>query len=264
MFFLISKLVGLVTTPSNLLLMLGLLGLILLLVRRRRSGLTLVTASILLTLVGGLTPLADLPLAVLEDRFPQPVLTEPPTGIISLGGTTQVELSTVRGQITLDDAAERVTETAALAVKYPQARIFLSGGSGHFADPGANTESVLTKRLLVSLGIPADRIALEDKSRTTAENAVESLAALKPKPGECWLLVTSASHMPRAVGAFRAVGFEVIPYPVDYRTTGLKDLTNFPPSVADGLEHLDLAAHEWVGLLGYWLTGKSSAVFPRP
>lgn len=263
MFFVISKLVGLVTTPSNLLFMLGALGLLLILFRRRRSGMTFVALSFLLALIA-LTPLAGLPLALLEDRFPQPVLAEPPTGVITLGGTTQVELSTVRGRITLDDAAERVTETAALAVKYPQARIFLSGGTGHFADPGANTESALTKRLLVSFGIAADRIGMDETSRTTAENAVETLAALKPKPGERWLLVTSASHMPRAVGAFRAVGFDVIPFPVDYRTTGAKDLANFPPSVADGLERLDLAAHEWIGLAGYWLTGKSSALFPAP
>lgn len=264
MFFVISKLVGFVTTPSTALFLLGLLGVLLLILRRRRAGMALCVTSILLTLAFGLTPLANVPQAVLEDRFPQPVLNEPPTGVIMLGGPVDVDLSPARNTIAMNSQAERVTETAVLAVRYPQARIFLSGGSGHFGDPGANTESALTKKLLVQLGLPAERIEMEEKSRTTAENARYSLEALKPKPGERWLLVTSASHMPRAVGTFRAVGFDVIPYPVDYRTYGLSAVTIFPESVAEGFELVDTATHEWIGLIGYWLTGKSNALFPAP
>jgi len=264
MFFIISKLVGLVTTPSTALLLLGLLGVLLLIIRRRRIGMTLCVASIILTLLLGLTPLANVPLAILEDRFPQAVVSEPPTGVIMLGGPVDVDLSPARNTVSLSNAAERVTETAVLGHRYPRARIFLSGGSGHFGDPGANTESALTKKLLVQLGLTAERIEMEEKSRTTAENAHFSLEALKPKPGERWLLVTSASHMPRAIGAFRAVGFDVIPYPVDYRTYGLSTLAVFPESVAEGLELVDVAAHEWIGLVGYWLTGKSNTLFPAP
>ncbi|MCD2175882.1 YdcF family protein [Rhizobium sp. C4] len=264
MFFVISKLVGFATTPSTAIFLLGLLGVVLLVFRRRRSGIALCVTSIVLTLALGLTPLANVPQAILEDRFPQPVITEPPTGVIMLGGPVDVDLSPARKTITVNDAAERVTETAVLAVRYPEARIFLSGGSGHFGDPGENTESALTKKLLVQLGIPADRIEMEEKSRTTAENARFSLETLKPKPGERWLLVTSASHMPRSVGAYRAVGFDVIPYPVDYRTYGMGRLMIFPESVADGLQLVDVAAHEWIGLVGYWLTGKSNSLFPAP
>jgi uncharacterized SAM-binding protein YcdF (DUF218 family) len=264
MFFVISKLVGFATTPSTAIFLLGLLGILLLMFRRRRLGFALCLTSTLLTLAFGLTPLANVPMALLEDRFPQPVVSEPPTGVIMLGGPVDVDLSPARNTVTMNDAAERVTDTAALAVRFPQARVFLSGGSGHFGDPGANTESALTKKLLVQLGIPAERIEMEEKSRTTAENARYSLEALKPKPGERWLLVTSASHMPRSVGAFRAVGFDVIPYPVDYRTYGLSRLAEFPDSVADGFELVDTAAHEWIGLVGYWLTGKTNALFPAP
>ncbi|HWU63036.1 MAG TPA: YdcF family protein [Ensifer sp.] len=264
MFFVISKLVGFATTPSTAVFLLGLLGVLLLIFHRRRVGKALCVASVVLTLLLGMTPLANIPQAILEDRFPQAVVNEPPTGVIMLGGPVDVDLSPARNTVTLSGAAERITETGVLARRFPQARIFLSGGSGRFGDPGANTESALTKKLLVQLGIPAEQIEMEEKSRTTAENARYSLEALKPKPGERWLLVTSASHMPRAVGAFRAVGFEVIPYPVDYRTFGLKDLSDFPDSVANGFQLVDLAAHEWIGLLGYWLTGKSAALFPAP
>ena len=70
----------------------------------------------------------------------------------------------------------------------------------------------------------AKRIELEGKSRNTAENATFSKALANPKPGERWLLVTSAHHMPRSVGCFRRAGFAVEAYPVDWRTRGAADL----------------------------------------
>lgn len=264
MFFVISKLVGFVTTPSNAIAIIGLVGIALILLRRRRAGASLCALSVVLLAIGGLTPVSALLLSILENRFPQPQLSAPPTGVITLGGPVDVDLSPARHTITMNGGAERVTETAVLAVRYPQARIFLSGGTGRFGDPGENTESSLTRKLLIEFGIPANRIETEDKSRTTAENAAFTYAALKPKPGERWLLLTSASHMPRAVGAFRKVGFDVIPYPVDYHTMGPGYPLGFPDSIAGGLSELDLAAHEWIGLFGYWLTERSSALFPHP
>jgi MYXO-CTERM domain-containing protein len=264
MFFVISKLVGFATTPSNAMAILGLLGLLLLLLRRRKAGTSLLALSTVLILICGLTPVSALVVSILENRFPQPELTEAPTGVITLGGPIDVDLSPARHTVAMSGAAERITDTAVMAVRYPKARIVLSGGTGRFADPGENTESGLTKKLLVEFGIPADRIEVEDKSRTTAENAALTLAMLKPKPGERWLLVTSASHMPRAVGAFRAVGFDVIPYPVDYHTMGPGYPLGFPNSLSGGLSELDLGVHEWIGLLGYWLSGRSNALFPHP
>ena len=107
------------------------------------------------------------------------------------------------------------------------------------------------------------RIQVEESSADTCENAEESLLATRPKAGEQWLLVTSASHMPRAVACFRAVGFPVIPYPVDYRTRGAESL-RAQSSISEGLRAADLAAHEWLGLLGYWLLGRTSELFPAP
>ena len=72
--------------------------------------------------------------------------------------------------------------------------------------------------------MPASRLTLEDRSRNTIENAVYSKALAQPKPGERWLLVTSALHMPRAMGAFRQAGFAVEAYPVDYQTNGWRDM----------------------------------------
>jgi uncharacterized SAM-binding protein YcdF (DUF218 family) len=108
------------------------------------------------------------------------------------------------------------------------------------------------------------RLLLEDRSRDTDENARLSKAAAHPRPGERWLLVTSAYHVPRAIGAFRRAGFAVEAYPVDWRTRGQKDFLQPLSSVSDGLKRLDTAAHEWAGLLVYWITGRSSPLFPGP
>src|SRR6185295_10248649 len=121
------------------------------------------------------------------------------------------------------------------------------------------TESEVGRRFLIDLGVPAERIEMEEMSRTTFENAAESLAIAKPKSGETWLLVTSAYNMPRAVASFRAVGFEVVPYPVDYRTRPA-DLRRPVATVVGGLELTDIAVHEWLGLLGYRLTGRTQSL----
>ena len=87
---------------------------------------------------------------------------------------------------------------------------------------------------------------------------------MQPKPGERWLLVTSAHHMPRAVGCFRRIGFDVVPYPVDWRSRGAVDLVVPFATVASGLARTDVAVKEWVGLVVYRLTGKTSELFPGP
>jgi len=115
-----------------------------------------------------------------------------------------------------------------------------------------------------SLGVPRDRITLETQSRNTAENAVFTKQLIAPKPGEHWLLVTSALQMPRAIGAFRQAGFPVEAYPVDYQTDGWKDLWSFPGSLMGGINRLNTAVHEWLGLLAYWIAGRIPVLFPGP
>jgi uncharacterized SAM-binding protein YcdF (DUF218 family) len=112
--------------------------------------------------------------------------------------------------------------------------------------------------------VPRERVIAEDRSRNTVENAEFSKALAKPQPGERWLLVTSAYHMPRAIGIFREAGFDVEPYPVDWRTSGSGDALRPFPTVGDGLRRTDTAVREWVGLLVYWLMGMSSELFPAP
>jgi uncharacterized SAM-binding protein YcdF (DUF218 family) len=147
--------------------------------------------------------------------------------------------------------------------RYPQAHIAFSGGSGRLIYDGA-TEAEFAVRLLESFGIERSRIILESRSRDTDENARFSKEVLQPKPGERWLIVTSAHHMPRAIGAFRAAGFPVEAFPVDYRTRGAIDLLRPFATLGDGLRRTDTAVREWVGLVAYRLTGRTEAFFPGP
>ncbi len=156
--------------------------------------------------------------------------------------------------------AERVTGTLALALRYPDAKVLISGGDSAIVPRGLS-EADATRRLLVEDGLDPRRILAETRSRDTYENAVYSKELAQPQPGQIWVLVTSANHMPRAVGCFRAVAFDVIPYPVDYDTgPDAQAIFDF----AGNLRILGWATHEWIGLADYRLRGRIAALFPGP
>jgi len=261
MFFTLSKLLAFATLPSNLVIVAGLIGLALTLTRWRRVGRALAAAALLLLAVLGLSPAPGLFAATLEDRFPDwNPSAAPPAGIIVLGGAIDPDLSRESGAAVLGRSFQRLTVVPELARRYPEARIVYSGGNGELM-PSAAREADYALPLLESLGVPRERLIAERESRNTAENAAFTRALVDPKPGERWLLVTSAVHMPRAVGCFRRVGFEVEPVPVG-RTASLA----MAPmrSLAEGLALLDGAAREWIGLIAYRLTGRTDALFPGP
>lgn len=263
MFFPASKILGFFALPSNLLISLALLGVLLFATRFARFGRRLVTANVLLLAIIGFSPLGNILMLPLEQRFP-PLRTDAgaPQGIVVLGGAIGPEVSFVRGEAALNEGAERLTAAAALARRFPDARIVYSGGSGRLG--GGIDEAQFALRLFTSLGIDRGRIVLEDRSRNTIENAIFSKQVADPKPGERWWLVTSAYHMPRSIGAFRAVGFDVEPYPVDFRTRGWDDAWMLFNVFSEGAARTDTAMREWVGLVAYRISGHSSALFPGP
>jgi uncharacterized SAM-binding protein YcdF (DUF218 family) len=256
MFFVLSKILGFFALPSNALIVLGLVGVAVAVLRNARAGGKLIVASLILLAIFGLSPLANALILPLEDRFP-------PTGIVVLGGAFETLVSTTRPDIPLNDAAERMTASAALALRYPEARIIFTGGVGSLLY-GGPTEGELARRFYASLGIAASRVTIEEESRDTAENARFTWPLAAPKPGERWLLVTSAFHMPRAIGAFRRVGFAVEAYPVDYRTRGVEDLARPFASLGEGLRRTDVAVREWIGLVIYRIAGRTAELFPGP
>jgi len=250
----IFQTIDFLTTLSNFIVALAVLGVALLVLRYHRTGFWLCVTATLLLAVLGLTPVSSFALGMLEDQYAVPELSSPPAGIIMLGGATEIPVSSSRHVLAINGAGERLTMTAALAIRFPQARILLSGGPGHIAADGLVTESSIARDLLTELNIQAGRISMEEHSRTTYQNAVGTTALVKPKPGEVWLLVTSAYHMPRAIASFHAAGFPVTAYPVDFRTYG----ANFPYSIPTGLENADLVVHEWLGMLAYRFAGRAT------
>lgn len=264
MFFVLSKVLGFFAIPSNLAIILGLLGAVLLVTRLARVGRCLLVASVIALALLGLSPLGNALIIPLEDRFPPWDDTHgAPDGIVVLGGGITPDVSDARHEVALNEAAERVTTAAALARRYPAARIIYSGGSGALIFSEGN-EAVSAVRILETLGVAPERVIAEEQSRNTVENAVFSMLLAMPQPGERWLLVTSGYHMPRAIGVFRKAGFPVEAYPVDWRTRGPQDALRPFSTLGSGLERADTAVREWVGLLAYWLTGRSSSLFPGP
>ena len=260
----VSKVFGFFATPSNFVILVGIVGALLLRTRFSRWGWRLVIASLLLLAVIGLSPVGNALIVPLEQRFPPwDHGRGAPHGIVVLGGALSPDVSHARDTVALNEAAERLTVIAELARRYPDARIIFSGGSGAviFAE---RPEAEFALQLLESLGVPRDRIVPEDKSRNTVENARFSRDLAQPKPGERWLLVTSAYHLPRAVGIFRKAGFPVEAYPVDWRTRGPGDAWRPFPTLGEGLRRTDTAMREWIGLAAYWMTGQTSELFPGP
>jgi uncharacterized SAM-binding protein YcdF (DUF218 family) len=263
-FFVLSKLLAFFTQASNLIVLLGLAGLALTRTRFSRAGWRLAVGSLVLILLVGFMPLGRALSIPLENRFPRWDPTGiPPAGIVVLGGAISASKLRTRGEVGINEAAERVIAVPALAKRYPAARIIYSGGdAGLFVHHGS--EADVATDLFESLGVPASRLTLEGRSRNTIENATYTKALAQPKPGERWLLVTSALHMPRAVGAFRQAGFTVEAYPVDYQTNGWEDMLDVVGGVSGGLSRTDNALHEWIGLIAYRITGKTSELFPGP
>lgn len=263
MFFYASKIFWFFIQPLNLAIFLLLLGLLAGLVRFRRISYLAFTATTLLLLAAVWTSLGQLALGALEDRFPRPAVPAQVAGIVVLGGGFEGAINLARGGYELNSAGDRFVEAAILARRYPQAKVVISGGSGSLILEG-ETDAAAAPRLLTALGVEPERLVLEDESRNTYENALFTRQLVSPQPGETWLLVTSAFHMPRSMGLFRKIDFAVTPWPVDYRTSGREGLGLFRDNQTDTLATSTLAIREWIGLVAYWLTGQIDSPFPGP
>lgn len=265
MFFYVSKIVWFFAQPSNAILLLLLAGIVLLWSRWARTGRALVLASGALLFAGGLTPLGHALLLPLEERFARANLSSasPPDGIVILGGVQDMAVSTARDAIAVKESAERLIEGVMLARRFPDIKILFTGGSDAVFDQHLS-EAQGAAALLESLGVPRKRLLLEKMAKNTFQNALYSLRLAQPRPGSRWLLVTSASHMPRAMGSFRKVGFAIEPWPVDYRTRGYQDLWRIFSKPSEGWRRIDNAAREWAGLLAYWVTDRTDTLFPGP
>lgn len=194
--------------------------------------------------------------APLEQRHPPPdELPATVDGIVVLGGSVDWRASIERGQLSLGSSAERMIAGAALARRYPDAVLALTGVSPDALS--ADFLSVPEPTTLFFGEAFADRRPLVlSAAASTYEEALLSLERLQPRPGETWLLVTSAWHMPRAWATFRTLGWTTVPYPVDPMSVGARWGWPDPPGAAGRLADVDQIVREWGAVLVYRRTGR--------
>jgi uncharacterized SAM-binding protein YcdF (DUF218 family) len=263
MFFILSKVGGFFIQPLNFVILLLFAGLVATALGRRRLAAAGSTVAFAILALSVWTSLGAMLLNPLEERYPKPAFPQKVDGIVVLGGGFEGAINLARGGYELNSGGDRYVEAAILARRYPAAKIVVTGGVGSLILKGeGDAETAL--RLFTALGVPRDRLVLENRSRNTYENAVFTKEMVTPKPGETWLLVTSAFHMPRAKALFDKAGFATVPWPVDYRTSGREGVSLFADNAVDALQATTLAIREWTGLFAYWLTGRIDSPFPGP
>lgn len=262
-FFSLSKLAWWFIEPANAVVFAIGIATILLFVGRGRLGRNILLVVAVFVGLLALLPIPNLVVTTLEQRFPRPdPLPEQVDGIILLGGAQIPQMTEEYGTPALNSGATTVTTFMWLGRHYPNAKLVFTGGTGDPLWHGI-TEAETLRLFLVQQEFDADRVIYESRSRNTYENAVFAKSLANPQPGETWILVTQALHVPRSVGTFRKAGWEVVPYSENYRygrTIGFGK----PANVREALNLFSMGVREWVGLLAYWLTGRSSAFLPAP
>lgn len=243
----VNYLIWTLIKPSHWILLAAILGIVL---WRTRLGGHCRSVTVLLLIAFGLLPTGALLMRPLETRFSKPMDPGEIDGIVVLAGSELARLSELYGELQLNSSGDRLTTFLTLANRYPNARLVHSGGS----------ETNAARAFLLGAGIAPERIRFDELGTNTCESARATHDLVSPSADETWLLVTSAFHLPRSVACFRAIGWEVVPYPADYR----RGPNPFYYGLVANLEDLDFAAHEWLGLVYYRARGHTEELFPGP
>ncbi len=250
-FFTVSKFLEPLLNPGNLLAVILIIAMVVAVIRNLRSGGWIAGGCAGLLLIVLIFPLGAWSLAPLENRFPHPAWPDRADGALILGGGESSAAFAVRGAAAMIESEGRYAAAIEAMRRYPNLRVVFSAGQDVDAARAA----------LEQLGADMRRITFEKHARNSWENFLFSKPVARPRPGETWLLITHASQIPRAMGIARKLNWRFLPWPVDYRT-GLAP--TFGLQFSDNLFNLDIATHEWEGLVAYWATGRSTALFPAP
>lgn len=264
MFFLLSKILWIAINPFNVILALLVLGW-LLLFKKPAVGKRLIGMGLLIIFLAGSGFLPGIMMRSLENRIPAGTIPSKINGVIVLAGMVNMK-SSRKGLIELTEQSDRIIEGIIMVQRYSGAKLIIIGGSGSLKQGENLKEADYLKKLAISLGVNEERIFIERNSRNTHEHAVALAKILHTEEGWQWVLITSAFHMPRSLGCFMKEGLNVIPYPVDYKTT--VDVSNnfsivsFLPTMGN-LSSFNIALHEWLGLVTYRFMSYTGSVFPE-
>ena len=261
LFFWVSKLGWYIISPFNFIFILLIAVWMFLFFKKQRSGYILLSCIIIFLILIAFIPIGKILIAPLEKRFEtNPDLPKTVGGIIVLCGSMDPILSNLWNQEEIHGSVERELSFISLAKIYPEAKLIYTGGSSSFLHQELK-EADIAKYFFLNQGIDVSRIVFERNARNTYENAILSMNRTHVDTNKPWILITSAYHMPRSVGIFCKLGWNIIPYPVDHRTRPQGNII-FDYNLAGHMSNLGLAIHEWLGLVIYYFTGKSSDIFP--
>lgn len=255
MFFYFGKIAGLIFGPAGLVMILLIAAFIF--YRRSILGRTLLACGMVLLWVLGAGMPSDPLIRGLEYKIPGVTVENAPVEpvIIVLGGFLN-GTTAARPHPTFSHSADRLLQGFRLYRAGKAPLILISSGIVPIYGASTESEAEAARTILEEWGVPESAILVETKSQSTHENAVFSSRMLAARGIHRGLLVTSASHMPRAYGCFRKAGIEVVPAPADFLTgwapPGLPLL--LLPS-ADALYDSATALHEYLGLLAYRMRG---------
>ncbi len=255
LFFWISKLVWPLLAPGSLLLVVLTGGLLLLWIGNVKWARVVLTTVSLLMLFIALFPVGEWLLYPLESKYSNRVeWPQQIDGIVVLSGAEKTKVSKSWGSAEFNGSMERDSAFIELAGQFPAAKLVFTGGTGSMIDQQTRAADI-ARRFFIQQGLDPRRILFERESRNTHENAIFSKKRVQPEADENWLLVTSAWHMPRAMGTFCQNRWKLIPYPVDYQTQR-DNLLRIDLDFGEHLVSLGIGIKEWLGILVYSATGK--------
>lgn len=255
-FAVLSRLSAILFTPGNLLLWALLVGVALTFTRHVFAARVILVFTAIAALLVAALPLQAWLARPLEDRYPRGPMPPLVSGILVLSPGPNTTIFAARG-VPATERSGRFLAAADLLRRYPAAKLVYSGGIAPLVG-GAEAETIVARNLFAQMGIPASRIIWEESARNTWENFTRSRALVTPRPGEIWIVVTSAINMPRAMEIAARLCWSVLPWPSDYVSTGKSENLGVI-DFAGRLSELDTVAHEWLGLAAYRLTGRAGA-----
>ena len=246
--------------PVNIIILIIILGSIIYLFKYKKIGLKFLYTGIILLTLSSIFPIGNYLALPLENRFKNKILQKP-YGIIVLGGSEKVLNSSVRNQISLNSSSERLLYFYILSKKYPESKLVFSGAGKLYNNIN---ESDVARNFFEELGMDMNQIVFESKSRNTYENAKFSYELIRPNTDQRWVLITSAITMPRAIGTFRKIGWNVIPFSVDYITNKKSNFFTINKNFLSGLTSLNIVTYEWIGLIFYKILNRTDSFLPNP